>query len=197
MIYILPIERQAQIKELISQHKNLKISNLSTILKVSEMTIHRDLKSLLEEGFVIKTFGGISLAQSKDSSEVRPDHCVICMRPNNDKLAYRIILDSGKIEMTCCAHCGLIRHRQLGEQVIQAITHDFLKQTTVSAPLMHYIMDTTVDIGCCQPQVLTFEHRQHAEKFIKGFSGQIYTFQEAMQAVYERMNQHCCTQHQS
>ena len=52
-------DRQKKIKEWILSEKSLKIGELSEQLGVSEMTIHRDLKPLIEEGLIVKTFGGI------------------------------------------------------------------------------------------------------------------------------------------
>nr|WP_231705870.1 hypothetical protein [Effusibacillus lacus] len=40
---------------------------------------------------------------------------------------------------------------------------------------------------CCQPQVLTFEKRETAEKFVKGFGGNIYSFTEAIDRVRIKM----------
>ena len=54
-------ERQQLIRELINSQKNLRISDLSGILGVSDMTVHRDIKVLVEEGIIEKTFGGIRL----------------------------------------------------------------------------------------------------------------------------------------
>lgn len=188
---MLPVERLHRIKELIQKEKNLKISDLSNELGVSEMTIHRDLKPLVDEGIAIKTFGGVSLAKSAQVES--NDMCIYCSRPIHEKLAYRLILQDNKIEIACCAHCGLLRHRQLGDDVIQAICYDFLKQTTISAQLTSFVLDTSIDIGCCQPQVLTFEWRGHAEKFVKGFGGVIYSFEEAMEVVFNKMKgAPCC-----
>lgn len=182
---MLPVERVRRMKELITSKETMKISELSKELGVSEMTIHRDLKPLVEEGLVMKTFGGVSLA--KTAQIQMSDMCVYCSRPVQTKLAYRLILPNDKIEVACCAHCGLLRHKQIEDKVVQAICSDFLRQTTISAHLASFIMDTSIDIGCCQPQVLAFEWKEHAEKFVKGFGGQIYSFQEAIDAVIGKM----------
>ena len=58
---MLACARKKQIKELIVIRKTLRISELSEIFNVSEMTIHRDIKTMRESGFIEKTFGGISL----------------------------------------------------------------------------------------------------------------------------------------
>ncbi|WP_306465034.1 DeoR family transcriptional regulator [Virgibacillus salexigens] len=187
---MLPLERQNRIKELIYQKKNLKIADLSKTFGVSEMTIHRDVKTLEKEGIITKTFGGISLIHHQPSTN---EDCVLCNRKMNERLAYRLILENNTIEMTCCAHCGLLRHRQLGDQVMQAICHDFFKQTTIGAQIAWYVMDTSLHMGCCQPQLLTFEWKEHADKFVKGFGGRVYTFQDASDALFRKMDgaHHC------
>ncbi|HEX6594188.1 MAG TPA: DeoR family transcriptional regulator [Bacillota bacterium] len=185
---MLPIERQNRIKELIKIKHHLKISELSEELGVSEMTVHRDLKPLLDEGIIMKTFGGITLVRQQPVQKPSTDECVICSRPVTERLAYRLILPNNEIEMACCAHCGLMRHRQLGDQVVQAICHDFFRQTTISAPFTSFVMDTSVHVGCCQPQVLTFEVREEAEKFVKGFGGSVYSLDEAMEIVFDKMH---------
>ena len=188
---MLPVERMERIKELILTRKNIKISELSKELGVSEMTVHRDLKPLVEDGLVIKTFGGVSLAKQKESQSTEA-FCVYCSRPNEKKLGFRLILSNEKIEVACCAHCGLLRHKQIEQDVIQAICCDFLRRTTMSANVAYYVMDTSIDLGCCQPQVLPFEWREHAEKFVKGFGGVVYTFEEATEAVIEKMKGTSC-----
>lgn len=185
---MLPVERQRQIKRLIQEKKTLKISELSERLNVSEMTIYRDIKPLIEEGFIARTFGGISLMEKTDRTIPDQIHCVYCHKSNhNPKMTYRLILSHDHIETACCAHCGLLRHRQLGDEVLQAICHDFFMHTTLSAPLTWYVLNTSLNVFCCEPQVLTFANREHAKKFVKGFGGAIYRFEDAMEAVQREM----------
>lgn len=192
---MLPVERQHRIKELIEAKRSIKIAELSKDIGVSEMTIHRDLKPLIDQGMVMKTFGGVTLVNNHSGKVPNEDECVFCSRNIQERMAYRLIVANNKIEVACCAHCGLLRHRQLGDQVLQAISYDFLRQTTISAPLAWFVMDTSVHVGCCQPQVLTFEIREHADKFVTGFGGDVYTFQDAMDTIFQKMNgdeQSCC-----
>lgn len=192
---MLPIQRQKQIKTLIQKERTLKISELSEQFGVSEMTIYRDVKPLLETGLVVKTFGGISLVEKHDHSIAALHQCVYCFKPNNPRLAYRLILEDNVIETACCAHCGLIRHRQLGNKVLQAVCHDFFMHTTVSAHLTWYVMNTSLNISCCQPQVLTFANKEDAEKFVIGFGGDIYSLWDAMETVHDKMkgsSKQCC-----
>lgn len=186
---MLPIERRNQIIKIIQEEQSIKISELSKLFSVSEMTIHRDLKPLIAENLIVKTFGGVALNHQHQTLN-NNQSCTYCHQATNNRLEYRLILKDNISEVTCCAHCGLLRHHQLGDQIEQAICHDFLRQTTISARLAWYVFDTTLDIGCCQPQVLPFEEEVHAHKFVKGFGGKIHPFSEAIELICEKMNEH-------
>nr|WP_217588596.1 DeoR family transcriptional regulator [Lentibacillus saliphilus] len=191
---MLPVERRHRIKELIQQFKSIKISDLSTQLGVSEMTVHRDIKPLIEDGTIIKTFGGISLASNDQT--VYQNGCKLCHRTVEDRMAYRLILSNHQVETFCCAHCGILRHQQLSdEDVVQAICHDFLTGTTTSAYHAVYVMDTSLDMQCCKPQVLPFQWGSHAEKFVTGFGGDVYSFNEANERLISQMHTgaDCCS----
>lgn len=176
---MLAIERRQRIRELVLSNQNVKISELSRELGVSEMTIHRDLKPLIDEGLIMKTFGGVTLVRQIRDQPLENSGCVICSREIKDKFSYRLILRDHRIETACCPHCGLLRHHQMEGQVLQAICRDFLTETTISAEKVWYVFETQLQVGCCQPQILSFERKEHAEKFVKGFGGTILSFNEA------------------
>ncbi|WLD94519.1 DeoR family transcriptional regulator [Alkalihalobacillus sp. AL-G] len=191
---MLPVERIDKIRELIKSQGKLKTSELSEMLGVSEMTIHRDINALVTEGLVVKTYGGLALAKDKADDISAGNMCTYCSREVLGRYAYRLVLSNDQVESTCCAHCGLLRHRQLGDHVIQAICYDFFIHTAVSVKLAWFVMDTTIDIGCCQPQVITFSKKEYADGFVKGFGGIISTFDEAKEKVAEKMNGTSCCQ---
>ncbi|WEG13665.1 DeoR family transcriptional regulator [Pullulanibacillus sp. KACC 23026] len=180
---MLPYERRERIKALIRTNQTMKIAELSKELGVSEMTIHRDLKPLVEEGIVVKTFGGVSWVRSESKEVSLINECVYCRKVINERLAYRLILTNREMEVACCVHCGLLRGQQLGNQVFQAICYDFLRHTTISAHEAWFVTGTTLNLGCCKPQILPFEHRHHAEQFIKGFEGEILSLNEALEQL--------------
>lgn len=186
MVIILPIERQNFIKKLLLKNKSMKISELSSSLSVSEMTIHRDLKPLVDEGFVIKTFGGVTLSEQID--QLTGNSCIYCNQCVHDKLSFRLVLDHNDIEIACCGHCGLLRFHQIEVKVRQVMCQDFLRLTTLNAKKAYFVLETTLQLGCCQPQLLPFEHLEDAEKFVKGFKGRISSFDEALKFVLDEMN---------
>src|SRR5699024_3572270 len=88
-VKVLPWERQKKIKEWIQDEQHLRIADLSESLGVSEMTIHRDIKPLIQEGWIVKTFGGISLVQEQKRPHSNMETCVFCNQNVKTNLTYR------------------------------------------------------------------------------------------------------------
>lgn len=62
---MIPEERRDKILDYVNRHGFAKISQLSELFEVSEMTIHRDLNHLEQRGQVKKSYGGVVSAQSQ------------------------------------------------------------------------------------------------------------------------------------
>lgn len=62
-----PVERRNEILRIVQQRGTIKIAELSTLLKVSEMTIHRDLLKLEASGLLEKSYGGVQVKHSMTS----------------------------------------------------------------------------------------------------------------------------------
>jgi DNA-binding transcriptional ArsR family regulator len=182
---MLPIERQKQILKWLSEEGNLSIIEISKRLNVSEMTIYRDIKPLLERKKIKKTSGGITLVELEDFSS---NTCRYCLKELNNRHPVQIITNDLKVEQLCCPHCGLLRYKDIEKDVSQIICRDFLQNTTISAKLAYFLMDCDFNLNCCQPQVLTFESLKYAEQFQKGFGGNVYIFNEAINEIGKRMN---------
>ncbi|MDR6225976.1 DeoR family transcriptional regulator [Desmospora profundinema] len=191
---MLPHERQERIRQLIRRHGNMKISELSKELDVSEMTVYRDIQPLVEEGLVQKVYGGITLVQGNAVSYApsQSHGCVLCSRQIDLRLAYRLILSDNRVETACCSHCGLLRHQQAEGQVAQAVCQDFITNTTISARLAWFVMGSEVDVRCCKPQVLNFERLEDAKRFVRGFAEEVLSFEEALNRVQREMEGHSC-----
>src|SRR5665647_51920 len=58
-----PAERQGRILEILAEQRSVRVSALSDLLGVSEMTIRRDLERLKTEGLLSRTHGGAILKQ--------------------------------------------------------------------------------------------------------------------------------------
>jgi DeoR/GlpR family transcriptional regulator of sugar metabolism len=62
---MIPAERRQKVLEFIHENGSAKVSVLSQLFQVSEMTIHRDLSFLEEHGHVEKKYGGVISSLSK------------------------------------------------------------------------------------------------------------------------------------
>jgi DeoR/GlpR family transcriptional regulator of sugar metabolism len=182
---MLPIERQKLVMKWLHEKGTLSIVEISKSLNVSEMTVYRDIRPLLEENKIIKTSGGISILPASYPS---PNSCSYCLKELNNRHPMQIIMHNQRVEQLCCPHCGLLRYKDIGKQVSQVICRDFLQNTTISAKLAYFLMDSDFQLNCCQPQVLTFETLTYAEKFQKGFGGKIFRFDQAVEEIAGRMN---------
>lgn len=184
---VLPIERRQQILTWLKQEESLRIVEISNRLNVSEMTVYRDLKPLIDQQKILKTSNGITLSIPNNVSR---DNCTYCLRPTNSRLSVQLIKVNQQVENTCCAHCGLLRYEDIKEEIGQIICKDFLKDTTISAKMATFLMNADLSLNCCQPQVIPFDSLQQAKQFQKGFGGDIYNFEEALIAIHNEMNGH-------
>jgi DeoR family transcriptional regulator, copper-sensing transcriptional repressor len=186
---MIPFERQQQILTWLEKEKTLRVSEISKRLGVSEMTVYRDLKPLIEQQKVVKTSKGIALAPQTFASSSTT--CSYCLKSSNTKLSVQIIKSNLQVEHTCCAHCGLLRYKDIEKEVSQIICRDFLKDTTISAKMATFLLNPDLDLNCCQPQVIAFESLKQAKQFQLGFGGEILNFIEAINAITEEMHKIC------
>jgi DeoR family transcriptional regulator, copper-sensing transcriptional repressor len=188
---MLPIERQQQILTWLEQEGTLRVTEISKRLDVSEMTIYRDLKPLIDQQKVLKTSNGISLVTQPIHST---NLCSFCYKDSNTRLSVLLIKKNQQLEQACCPHCGLLRFQDIEKDVSQIICHDFLKDTTISAKTATFLLNPDLNINCCQPQVIAFESMKQAKQFQLGFGGEINNFQEAIQAITVEMHGKGCCQ---
>ncbi|GIN84853.1 HTH-type transcriptional repressor YcnK [Heyndrickxia sporothermodurans] len=188
---MLPIERSQKILEWLECEGNLRISDLSKRLKVSEMTVYRDIKPLIEQQKVIKTSNGVALSPPIKKPAYA---CSYCYKESNTRHSVQIITIHQQVEQTCCLHCGLLYYSEIEDKVSQILCKDFLHDTTMSAKLATYIIGADINLNCCQPQVIAFESMKQAKQFQKGFGGEVYQFSNAIGAIKQIMNGSCpCT----
>lgn len=186
---MMPIERQKQILLWLEQESSLKITELSSRLKVSEMTVYRDLQPLIEQQKVQKTSNGISMAAP---ISIPAGVCSYCLKPANSRMAFQLIKKTQQVEQTCCAHCGLLRYQDIESEVAQIICQDYLKDTTISAKMAVYLFDADLQLNCCEPQAIPFDNAVQAKQFQAGFGGEIVRFEQAIERISNEMNGSIC-----
>ena len=67
---LLKDQRLETIQKLVNTHGIIGVSDLTTELDVTEMTIRRDLKSLEEEGLIQRVHGGAKLPENLSEKEL-------------------------------------------------------------------------------------------------------------------------------
>lgn len=181
---MLPVERQKQILSWLEKEVTLTVSELSSRLSVSEMTIYRDIKPLIDQNKILKTSRGISFIRK---SMLNSQNCTYCYKEANTRHSMQLITNGQTIEHTCCPHCGLLRYADNESQISQIICKDFLSGTTISAKVAYFLIDANFQMNCCMPQAIVFESYKQIEQFKKGFGGIIFTFEEAIIEIKNRM----------
>lgn len=186
---MLPIERKQQILTWLQEEETLRIAEISERLEVSEMTVYRDISSLVKEQKVLKTSNGVTLI---DLATGHSKDCSYCAKPVHSRLGVQFILTNQQIEQTCCMHCGLLRYSEIESKVSQILCRDFLRDTTISAKRAHFLIETNAHMNCCEPEVLVFDSQKQAKQFQQGFGGQLITFEKALVAIEKAMGGHGC-----
>ncbi len=185
-----PLERRSIITKMVERHEIVQVADISRVCQVSEMTIYRDIQKLQEEGKVLKTSRGIT---SVKTPAVDDNICVYCFKPSDSRAAARLVYEDGRKEKVCCAHCALLRFKEKKSEISNIISRDFLLDTTFNAMNGVFVVDSSLPSSCCSPQVLAFQRREEASKFIKGFGGSLHKLEEAAEAAEIGMKQNCCS----
>ncbi|WP_020676652.1 DeoR family transcriptional regulator [Geopsychrobacter electrodiphilus] len=187
-------ERQKLILAKLQAAGNLQVVDLAENFQVSKMTIHRDLVLLEEKGFLKRIHGGaVQSADSRQNAgdvtsfpESRQGECLICTRPSTQHLLYTLTGKKGEQRQACCAHCGISAHILFGDNIMMALTADYLTGKLHAAQNSFFLLGS-VAAPCCHPSVLTFEDEQMARRFQTGFGGKVGRLNEAIMFLRETM----------
>lgn len=181
-----PAARQRNILELLDARHVLSIQELAAELGVSAMTVHRDLNKLASGGRLVKTRGGVALPTQSYSNGSAPACCSMCHRPVPERSA--VILHSERLGRltACCPHCGLALLERRATAELMLVT-DFLYCQMLSASEATYLVGSDVS-SCCRPGVLAFAGRDAAEKFQRGFGGEIMNLTQVRNHLRQSMS---------
>jgi len=67
---VLATERKKRIRDLLTEYQHVDVGSLCAFLHVSPATVRRDLDALEKEGFLLKTYGGAVLNESREPESV-------------------------------------------------------------------------------------------------------------------------------
>jgi DeoR family transcriptional regulator, copper-sensing transcriptional repressor len=177
-----PEQRREQILKWLREDQLLRIEELVQRLKVSNMTIHRDLDVLVEMGLVEKIHGGVRLP---DPYKVTTDTCHMCEMPVKPRLQFVITTQDGQTLPVCCPHCGLLVF-SMNANVVIGLVKDFIYGKIINVHQAYFVVGSKVSL-CCEPSVLAFTSESDAKDFQQGFGGTVLDFAKAR---HELINLH-------
>ncbi len=195
-------QRRKELIAMIQAKGGLSLKEITEQFDVSKMTIHRDLDVLESRGLIRRIFGGAVPVDDvkpplptavpvssvvRTSAPVQPvDSCLVCLRPVSQHLLYCLTLTTGEQYFACCPHCGLLAHLRQKENIVSAMTSDFISGRPHPAHRSFYLMGSAAS-PCCTPSLLTFENEDQARRFQSGFGGKVGSLQEALEYLQEEM----------
>ncbi len=174
--------REQKILEILKNQGSASIQELTEALGVSAMTVHRDLNRMAAAGSIQKTHGGALLAGGSTGG------CAMCGKPIDERTLFLFHLPSGEQRRACCAHCGLTLF-QGTPGATRAMTADFLHGHMVSAGQAVFLLGCELAV-CCVPSVFSFGSRVEAERFQKGFGGQLADLEGTLHYLQEGLGTH-------
>lgn len=189
------LDRQNRIMALLQEHETLQIGELAGTLRVSPMTVHRDLHRLASQGKLRKIHGGATLAPAFGERE---GSCCFCLMPLPAESHTRAVLHlaDGSRRVACCPHCGLLSAHHLGDQIVSVLVTDFLYGRVAAAQAATYVIGADVQ-SCCTPATLAFTAAQDAARFQIGFGGRTLSLAEATQHLVATMGLNPHGRHQA
>lgn len=171
--------RQREILKVVNQKGDLTVEELRQLIDISQATAYREIQDLAQMGLINKVSGGISRVTNT------PQRCVQCGRENNPRTAFLIEQTDGEKLVACCSHCGLMTLAKR-ENISTAMTTDFFYGTMLNANQAWYVLNSSVNL-CCRPSTLTFSNPDDAQRFIRGFGGEVLDFTQAQNMIKESM----------
>ncbi len=173
-----PFERRKWILERLQQRGSLSLDEITSALKVSTMTINRDVQALAAVGAVKRTHGEIVLPDETRQETT----CATCHAPISNRMQFLYTTASGANQVYCCPHCGLAQLERFANAVGVYAT-DFIYGTMIDAYKATFVIGSRVSL-CCEPTVLSFKTHEEAEAFCRGFGGNVFTINEAIDFLF-------------
>jgi len=110
--------------------------------------------------------------------------CVMCGMDLSKytHVRYQVKDKQGKAYTTCGVQCGLLLQLNLKDTFASATATDLFSHRTIDADKAWYVYHSSIitDMG---PGFIAFGDKTIAEKFIRGFGGELLDFQSALDKV--------------
>ncbi len=117
-----------------------------------------------------------------------PEGCSVCGMDLSKyaHVRYLVTGTDGRAQTTCGVQCGLTLQIRLGDQFKSATATDLITHREIEASKAFYVYKSSV-ITDMAPGFIAFSTKEKAEKFAKGFGGQVVSYQDALRIWKERM----------
>jgi hypothetical protein len=131
---------------------------------------------------------GMILGLSASLGFADSERCMVCGMDVSKYPHTRYVVETtdGKTYTTCGVQCGLTLHLRFDKRWKKATAVDLLSNRSFDATKGFYVHQSTV-ITDMAPGFISFERKEDAEKFAKGFGGQIVTYKEALEIWRKQM----------
>jgi nitrous oxide reductase accessory protein NosL len=93
---------------------------------------------------------------------------------------YTILDTEGKEYVTCGVQCGLLLALNLKKKFKSATMTDLFSHKTIPSEKGWYVFKSSI-VTDMSPGLIGFIQKSHAEKFIKGFGGEVITYQQGLE----------------
>ncbi len=177
----LPAVRREKILAWLEEEGVLSIQEIQNRLDVSHMTVHRDIDQLADEQLVKKVRGGVMRSVERETLPATPKHCAMCGSRVAARSEVVIRKQDGSRFFACCPHCGIMLVAD-GTGIESALARDFIYGRMVSIYQATYLVGSNVRL-CCEPSTLCFANIADAQRFQRGFDGQLLNFTDMFQYI--------------
>lgn len=169
--------RQREILLLLDKESGVSAGDLAARFQVSRMTIHRDLRSLLKRGLLVRIRGGAVTKRVVQTTNL--GRCSVCERELLPHQSTELHRANAAPAVVCCAACGL---RQF---IVRPGAHQILVGDQISGQMLPaedaYFLINSLAAPCCKPSLLSFASEHEVALFQAGFGGSIARLDEALE----------------
>jgi nitrous oxide reductase accessory protein NosL len=148
----------------------------------------KTLTSHFKQSTFLWVLAGVLLWTSALLCLADSESCIVCGMDVSKYPHTRYVVDTtdGKTFSTCGVQCGLTLHLQFDNRWKKATATDLLSNRSFDATKGFYVYKSTV-ITDMAPGFISFKRKEGAEKFAKGFGGQVVTYDEALEIWRRQM----------
>lgn len=120
----------------------------------------------------------LALSSISTAALAEGEMCSLCATNVDESSSLFVVnFKDGRSTEFGCPGCGL---KVVSVSDVKSVkTMDFLTRKMIDAESAYYLKGTEIGF-CCQPNWLSFDSKENAEKFSKGFGGEVLDYKQAV-----------------